>query len=339
MTKKQKNIIFSKVGYLLAAVFLFKYCAGFLLSTATAAVVASISLRVSGKLFRDSKKPRKISAVVLAILIFAFIAFSVSLVIKEIYGHAADFCAELLKNTEKLSEFVESVSAIPFRIASKITGETESSGFYMILSAVKKAAEELIGKIPLLLTSAAAYVPKFIFYSTVTVLMSIYLCADGGRVIDAFASIDAVKKLKRAVPSAAGAYGIIFLLTFAELFLGFSVIGVKFAFTAAVLTSFVDALPVFGTGAVLIPWAAAELFSKNAPRAVALIALWAVMTVVRQIAEPKLVGDGLGISPLMSLASMCLGFCLFGAAGAVVAPFAAVAATIVIKEKPHEAPA
>ena len=64
--------------------------------------------------------------------------------------------------------------------------------------------------------------------------------------------------------------------------------------------------------------------------------IWAVITVSRRIAEPKLIGEGLGISPVLSLASMCLGFCLAGALGAVAAPFAAMAATLLINEKTYE---
>ena len=88
----------------------------------------------------------------------------------------------------------------------------------------------------------------------------------------------------------------------------------------AALIALIDALPVFGTGTVLVPWAAAVCLLGNVPKGIALLALFAVISVVRSVLEPKLVAAQAGLPPLASLAAMYVGFCAMGVAGMVLAP-------------------
>ena len=81
-------------------------------------------------------------------------------------------------------------------------------------------------------------------------------------------------------------------------------------------------LPVFGTGTVLLPWAAACLLLGQAPRAVALAALYAVISAVRSFLEPKVMAAQAGLPPLAALAAMYAGFRAFGVAGMILLPVA-----------------
>ena len=89
----------------------------------------------------------------------------------------------------------------------------------------------------------------------------------------------------------------------------------------AVLTGFVDALPVFGTGAIFLPWIALVLLQKNWQLALCLLLLYGVIWLTREILEPKLLGDGMGMLPISFLISVILGFKCFGASGLVTGPF------------------
>ena len=97
-------------------------------------------------------------------------------------------------------------------------------------------------------------------------------------------------------------------------------LAVTFCQLLAALIALIDALPVFGTGTVLVPWAAAVCLLGNAPKGIALLALFAVISVVRSVLEPKLVAAQAGLPPLASLAAMYVGFCAMGVAGMVLAP-------------------
>jgi predicted PurR-regulated permease PerM len=100
------------------------------------------------------------------------------------------------------------------------------------------------------------------------------------------------------------------------------VLGIDYAFVLAILIAFVDFLPVFGTGAVLVPWGIILLLMKNYFLGVGIIIIFVLMTIIRQIIEPKIVGKSLGVPPLMTLAAMYTGFSLCGFGGLFLFPIA-----------------
>ena len=109
-------------------------------------------------------------------------------------------------------------------------------------------------------------------------------------------------------------------ITFLILNVGLLVLRVRYPLLAALVITVVDALPVFGTGTVLVPWAALACLLGNVPKGIALLALFAVISVVHSVLEPKLMASQAGLPPLASLAAMYVGFCAMGVTGMVLAP-------------------
>ena len=89
----------------------------------------------------------------------------------------------------------------------------------------------------------------------------------------------------------------------------------------AVLTGFVDALPVFGTGTVFLPWILIELLKNQWMYAIRLVVLYAVTWLTRELLEPRMLGDGLGLLPVNFLISVIVGMKLFGPMGLFTGPF------------------
>ena len=118
------------------------------------------------------------------------------------------------------------------------------------------------------------------------------------------------------------AQAILLGVTFCELLAGFLLMGQRYALLLAAVTALVDALPVFGTGTVLLPWAAVCLLAGQAPRAVALAALYAVISAVRSLLEPKVMAAQAGLPPLAALAAMYAGFRALGVAWMILLPMA-----------------
>lgn len=100
---------------------------------------------------------------------------------------------------------------------------------------------------------------------------------------------------------------------------GFLVLGVRYGVLLAFLTAILDFLPIFGTGTVLFPWAVVKLFAGEYAYATGLILLYILTQVVRQIIQPKIVGESMGLPPLMTLFLLYLGFKLRGLAGMILA--------------------
>ena len=101
---------------------------------------------------------------------------------------------------------------------------------------------------------------------------------------------------------------------------------VKFAAVVAILIAFLDMLPFFGTGTAFIPWALFKIISGDVQYAVGLIILYLITQLVRRIIEPKVVGDTIGMNPLLTLVFMYIGYRVSGVIGMILAvPVGAIA--------------
>lgn len=103
------------------------------------------------------------------------------------------------------------------------------------------------------------------------------------------------------------------------LFIGLLILRVKFAVLLAVLIAFLDMLPFFGTGTALIPWAVFKFLSGDLKFCVGLIILYLVTQLIRRIIEPKVVGDSIGMNPLLTLVFMYTGYRVSSVLGMILA--------------------
>lgn len=115
-------------------------------------------------------------------------------------------------------------------------------------------------------------------------------------------------------------YLIIMCITFAELSLFFSLIGLKHAVLIAACIAVFDVLPILGTGGIMIPWSVIALVSGRTTLALKLIIIYLVVTVIRNIVEPKIVSSQLGLHPVVTMMSLFVGAQLFGGIGLFAGP-------------------
>lgn len=122
------------------------------------------------------------------------------------------------------------------------------------------------------------------------------------------------------------AYGLIMLITFGELMIGFSIlkaIGLldnNYIVMIAVAIAIFDILPVAGSGGILIPWSLINLVLGNFGLALGIIIIYIAISVIRQYLEPKIVGSTLGVHPIITLAGLYFGLKLFGFMGMFIVP-------------------
>lgn len=129
--------------------------------------------------------------------------------------------------------------------------------------------------------------------------------------------------LKSTVFKYARAMLIIMSITFVELCIGLGLNGVSNFVIVAVGIAILDILPVFGTGTVLVPWAAISLVQGRYSFALGIALTYITITVIRHIIEAKIVGDQLGINPIISLLSMYVGYRFLGVFGMILSPMLA----------------
>lgn len=121
-------------------------------------------------------------------------------------------------------------------------------------------------------------------------------------------------------------------ITFAILVLGFRLLRISGPVLTALLISAVDAFPILGTGAVLLPWSLLRLLQGDSAHAVGLLGLYVTVSLLRSMLEPKLVGRQLGLDPLVTLITLYAGFQLWGISGMLLAPVLAVTAMQILPE-------
>ena len=205
--------------------------------------------------------------------------------------------------------------------------------------AVSRLGEMLTAALPSVAVTLAEWIPSAFVFVTVTLLACYYFSADRGGLAAVGVALTSklppalqdrlpplCRRLGRLGRQYLRAYLLLGLLTCLQAFVGFAILKIPYALLLAALVALVDFLPLLGTGVILLPWAGISLLTGQLPLAIGLAVLYGVTTTIRQILEPKLIGDGLGIHPLLSLAAMYAGLRLFGVKGMILAPLVAAGA-------------
>ena len=125
-------------------------------------------------------------------------------------------------------------------------------------------------------------------------------------------------------------------VTFGIMALSFLLLRIPYGLLWAFLVALLDAFPILGTGAVLVPWSLVSFLQGDTLRAFGLLGTYAVVTVTRTVLEPRLVGRQLGLDPLVTLVCFYAGFRLWGILGMILAPMLAVVAVQLTGEKKPE---
>ena len=182
------------------------------------------------------------------------------------------------------------------------------------------------------LTKVVAAVPSLLVSILIAIISSFFFTLDYQDIVNNTLEVlpkrvsELLLDIKSGLVSVLGKYAKAYLkimsLTFVELAVGFLILGVDNAIGLAALIAMVDILPVLGTGGVMIPWVIVEALRANYSFAIALLVLYLVITIIRNIIEPKIVGDQIGLHPLVTLMSIYVGVKLFGFWGLLGLPIA-----------------
>ncbi len=115
-------------------------------------------------------------------------------------------------------------------------------------------------------------------------------------------------------------YMMIMLITFAEVFVGLSLLRTKNSLVLSIIIAAVDLLPIFGSGTFLIPISILGFLNGRISYSVGVLILYAIITVIREIIEPKIIGKRIGLPTIVMLLSAYVGLKLFGFSGLIVLP-------------------
>ena len=135
------------------------------------------------------------------------------------------------------------------------------------------------------------------------------------RILDVF-NVQVLTSFMKMIVS----YVFISIVCFFELIVGFWILGIKDALFVALIVAILDVLPILGSGAILIPWGIILILMGEPLKGFGLVVLWAVIIIVRQIIEPRIVGSQIGLYPLITVMALYLGLKFMGGLGLVMGP-------------------
>lgn len=202
-----------------------------------------------------------------------------------------------------------------------------------MMQQIQKFAVGLAPALLSLISGITRSIPRFFIAFLFTIMLSFFISIHYEKVttfLEAQLSpktlnlISEVKKIIRnTVVNYLGALLVMMGVTCLEMIVGLSIMRIEHAFIVGIGIALLDALPVFGTGTVLIPWAIINVIEGDFKRAAGLVILYLVAVVVRNIIEPKIVGDKLGMNPIITMVSIYIGFRLIGVLGMIFIPILA----------------
>lgn len=293
------------------------------------ALIASPMVKFLEKTFKIKRKASS-AFVVIAVIGLVILAgyFLVSVLAKRIMEFVRelpvlweDIRAEIMGIGEHLSV---AYRYLPGELREFVEGLTEAVPEYTgsFMESAGTPTFEAVGRI-------AKNIPG-VFIAVIMCLLFSYFCVAEREYIPALCKkimpptwIAGFGMMKRALTRAVGGYFKaqlkIEIWMYLLLGIGFSILGVRYAFIIAIGVAFLDLLPFFGTGTVLVPWAIIKFLSGDYKMVIGLLIIWGVGQLARQIIQPKIVGDSVGLPPIPTIVLLYVGYKMGGVIGMIVA--------------------
>lgn len=295
-------------------------------------IIAMIANPLIHLLERKAKIVRKHSSMVLVIAVLAGIIavlyLGISWIIQECIYFIHDWPTLMVNIQEEFGQIMLRIEPLferlPDTMQVKINETLADLGGLLsqLISQISIPTIEVAGDV-------VSRIPTMLINFIITILSSYFFLADRERISAAFHRwvpkeinryLDMMKKkINTLISGYFMAQFRIMFIVFLILTVGLGILGVSYYGLVAFLVSFLDMLPLFGTGTVLLPWAAIKLLAGEYYVAAGMVILYLITQGVRQIIQPKIVGDSLGLNPLATLFFMYLGLKFRGIAGMIIA--------------------
>ena len=333
--KKKFIVNVAFVAVILAlAWFVVKYLVAWLMPFLIGLVLALILQRPVNWVVRHTRLNRKLVAPVVTFAMLAVVAVVVSLLAVRMVNELAAFVISLPGWFQTMAPNVIHAVNVRFEsIIEALPDEWESGIRQMVIDAVQLAQGELRRLSATVVTwvaNKATILPGLLIGLIITLVSTFFICSEFD-VIREFFRRQIPERYRglagetwltfgRTLGRMLSSYLLIMCITFCELAVGFTILKLDYAVVLAGLVSLVDILPVLGTGTVLIPWGLIALLLGQWGQGIGILLLYGMVTVIRNILEPRIIGKRIGLHPLVTLIFMYLGLHILGLPGMFLFP-------------------
>jgi len=308
------------------ALFYVPFLIGFIISLLIEPLIKFVS--------KKTKFTRKTSAIIVMLGIFSIlislIVFGAITLITESSNLLQSLNINIEKMYNQIQKYISNIKFDNIQIPAQVISIVESST-NNLLDFVSKWISNFLTSIIQKITS----LPIIGIYIVITILSTYFICADKLFMLDQlehhFPKVW-VKKFgihfKKIITTLGGylkAEATLILISFIEVLVGLYIfkwigLNIGYPFLAALGIAFVDALPILGSGTVMIPWAIISSINGDLRLGIALFVLYVIILVVHQILEPRIVSEHIGVHPIFTLISMYTGFRISGVIGLIIGP-------------------
>lgn len=331
-TERKRRFIINTIYFgiiIAAALVLIKYVLPLLTPFVVAFVIAWVMRRPTRMLVKKFNLPHKPVALVMVLLFYCTAGTLIALLAVKLFTGVRDL---ILRLPQLYTTYLLPLLTSVFSRMEGWIYQLDENLFALIqgfddefLSWLASLISGISGKAVGAASSFAASIPGLFIQIVLMIISTFFIAADYNIMRDfvrkqmgekATALFEQIKQyLVGTLFVCIGSYFIIAMLTFVELSIGLSIIGVNHSVLIALFIAVFDILPVLGTGGIMVPWTVLSLLQGNYTRALGLLVVYVAITVIRNVVEPKIVGGKLGLHPVVTLASMFAGVKMLGFVG------------------------
>ncbi|NLU31258.1 MAG: sporulation integral membrane protein YtvI [Clostridiaceae bacterium] len=339
MPETLKKTIFSLIKILLVALGVFvlfkigRYFIPFIIAFVFSSLIEPVVKFIETKL----RISRKIGSVFSILVVLGAILTVLGLLIARLVKEIINVYNSLNLTFDGIAAFIDRIIEEASNLFLKLPTQV-SDGITNAINNISSNLENLLKPVVDLATGTVKFafsLPQALIFLLVTILATYFMSSDKERIVnflDSQIPSEWLRNTRNVLNNVfAALFGwlraqlILMSVTFSEVLIGFLIIGIQNALLLALIIALVDALPILGTGSILVPWAFIDLvFLGNTREGLSLALLWLITLFVRQLIEPKVVGNQIGIHPLFTLFGMYLGLQFIGVFGLFLGPICVV---------------
>lgn len=301
----------------------------FVLGLLPASAADKAIVRLQGRL----RVPRWLAASICVSMIYLLLFLSLWFLWQLLFREVTEFLEELPSTAASFSQPVSRLQTHLLRFAARFpdgVGEALENWILEFFDSGAGLGQTLYNGVFSVVSSIVRKAPDIAMFLLTSLLSGFMLAAELPR-LKQFWRRKAPKlwqeksrliaeKLKGTLLSWLKAQGKLVIITFLVLTAGFLVLGVDYPLLLAVLIALLDALPVLGTGTILIPWSILRFLSGSTFQGVGLLCIYGVASLLRTALEPRLLGKQMGLDPLLTLFVLYAGYHFFGIIGMIFFP-------------------
>lgn len=305
---------------------------GFLMPFVVGWVISAIASPLVNWLERRLKIVKKLGSALIVILVLALIVLLLYFAISRLAGEIGDLTKNFPEMYAQLESGLRQIGDTLSGVFAKLPKGVQN-GWNTIVENLDSYMGEVVSRVSEPTVTAAGNfakrLPSYLIAFIVAVMSAYFFTVEREEVIRWMKKVSPESVTKRmslvmdnlryAVGGYFKAQFKIMAVVFAILLVGLAILGVHYFVLVAFLIAFLDFLPFFGTGTAMIPWAVYKFFMGDYKVTVALVILYVVTQLVRQLLQPKMVGDSIGLNPPATLFLLYIGYRLDGVIGMILA--------------------